>query len=137
MKIKLLAACSAFLLLTGCAGLQLTGTPEERVAKRAEAQMNAFLQKDYEQAYTYMSPGYRNTHSLHRFASDFTGMANLQGFDIGQVECESEVRCEAVIHRQQKAPPGILGTSNRPMILPLTSRQTWVLVNGTWYHYKR
>lgn len=138
MKIKTLFGCAAFLLLFGCSSLQPGRSHEERVTQRAHQQMTAFLEKDYQTAYTYMSPGYKDTHTLHRFASDFSGMVDLQGFSIEKAECESETRCTVTINRQQKAFAGLLGsTSERPVILPMAGQQTWILVKGKWYHYKR
>lgn len=136
MKLKTLVPLSLLVVATGCASLGLSGSAEDVVEQRATRYMNSFLEKDFKSAYRFMTPGYRETHSYERFASEHVGMADMLSFEVTDVSCE-ENRCEVIVNRKQKPLLGILGSSERPMVLPLTNQQVWLYTDGNWYLYKR
>ncbi len=123
-------------LVSGCASLGVSRPAEVVVEQRANQYMNAFLANDFRKAYTFMTPGYRDTHTYEIFASDHIGMVDLVSFEVTAVVCEED-RCDVTIDRKQKALQGVLGSSKKPMVLPMVTRQVWMLVDGKWYRYKR
>lgn len=127
----------AALVLTGCSLSGNTLPVEQQVEKRVSEQMNAFINEEYEKAYSYMSPGYREKKSFPEFGSDFAGMVDLLEFEILSVDCQEE-RCQVSVKRKQNMPDFIAETtSGEPFPFIVVTKQTWVFNKGQWYHYKR
>lgn len=137
MKTKLMSLALACFMLTGCSSLFSQPDIEQQVEQRVNEMMTAFIVKDYKKAYAYMSPGYKETHKLQRFYSDFAGLADVVEYSIRELDCLEDTRCEVTVVRQQKAPTNILGTSKKPMLVPVNHKQTWIQVKGKWFYYKR
>lgn len=127
----------AALVLTGCSLLGHKLPVEQQVEKRVSEQMNAFINEEYEKAYSYMSPGYREKKTFVEFGNDFAGMVDLVDFEVVSVECAEE-RCEVSLKRTQNMPDFIAETtSGEPFPFVVVTKQIWVSNKGQWYHYKR
>lgn len=134
MKSLVALPAALLLLLSGCAAL--SGKPaQEVVEQRATEQMNAFLAKDYEKAFTYMTPSYQAERKVHGFSADFARLVDLVAFDIRRTECAEE-RCTLTINRTQKMPAMVMPDLDEDFTFTAATKQTWIKVKGQWYHYK-
>jgi|LSQX01.1.fsa_nt_gb hypothetical protein len=121
------------LLLSGCA---ISGSSaEETVALRAEQRMRALQELNFDKAYNYMSPGYKNAKDLERFKRDFAGANTLQSFYVGDVSCEEQVCQVMVIARYKIALTG-RGQIGKTTEIERGSSQTWILHDGIWWYAK-
>lgn len=136
MKPTLLLATLLGLTLGGCVTLLDLGNQTTQLEKRVTEQMDAFLAHDYEKAYRYMTPGFRDKYSIDGFRAQFVGMYDLQSYEVLQNECEEE-RCIVKVNRMQKMPAHIAAsTHSEAFTYPMLTKQTWLRIKGKWYHYK-
>lgn len=133
IMMKKVLAAALFVGLTGCASLQ-TQTDEQAVMSRAEKRMTALQALNFEEAYTYMSPGYRAKKSLDRFKSEFAGSSNIVAFEVLGAEC-SDNSCVVDVSRDQKISVYIPGMDRDKPINSVT-RQIWVKAGGEWGYVK-
>lgn len=137
MKHALLLASLLSLTLSGCATLSGQGDQTARLEKRVAEQMDAFVANDHDKAYRYMTPGFRDKYSVAGFSAQFAGMYDLQSYEILRSECEQE-RCTVSVNRMQKLPAYVaLSAHAEPFTYPMLTKQTWLLIKGKWYHYKK
>ncbi len=81
---------TVILSVSACAVMQ-PKTDEERVLKLAEQRQAALLEHDFNKAYQYMSPGYRQLNNLDKFTSNYTGVYNWVSSDVLSASCEEDV----------------------------------------------
>ncbi|MCV6577331.1 MAG: hypothetical protein OIF58_16535 [Cohaesibacter sp.] len=125
---------SAFLMagLTACATLFESGTPEEIVTKRAQARMDALLQKDVDglkEAYKYNSPAFREHTSANEYHRYVAGRTMWNFARVKSVSCKEDV-CDAVVEINYTLPQ-----IKHPMSSPFEQR--WIKVDGQWWIYNK
>jgi len=119
------------LAFAGCASTPLPTTPEEIVAERAQARWDALVAGDWETAYSFATPAYRNAIDVNAFRSRSGGQASWLGSEIRHVECEAEV-CNVLVR-----------LAFRPIMprdlpeLHTDYDERWVLIDGTWWVFLR
>jgi len=127
---RLLAGAAAILIglgTGGCASGGLFGTPEERVAKRAQARLDALLERDFEAAYGYVSPALREVSSLTDYAYRYAGASNWKRAEVQEVSCAVE-RCDVSFEVDyQMFRPKVKNTRSLD--------EVWIGVDGDWYLY--
>ena len=72
------------------------GSAEEAVRQRALERWNLLMEGRVESAYAYLSPGYREAHSLARYSRTIQGVGLWKGVEVREVKCE-EKRCEVKV----------------------------------------
>ncbi|WP_020208137.1 hypothetical protein [Gilvimarinus chinensis] len=114
------------LLIGGCA--TVNNQPDDQVVKnRAQKWLDAVTDGDFERAYKFASPGYRDGVSLTRFKAKYLGAPNWQNANVKKVTCE-ESKCQVVISFEY--------TSNFfKGTLPSHKNDTWILVDSEWWLY--
>ena len=127
-RIWLAAAAAA--LLAACGGEPRP--PEEVVPDRAQARWNAIVEGDYETAWSYYTPGYRERVSAGEFSADMSGRPfTYRGAEIRSVECGEE-RCElrvAVSFEVPVAPNQLGGFESRQGV-----DEIWLFIDGQWWY---
>lgn len=124
---RLAAAFLLALAATGCATSPQPAPPEQIVAQRAQARWDAMVAGDWETAYSFATPAYRNAIDLNGFRRRSGGQASWLGSEIRTVECEKDV-CNVLVR-----------LAFRPIMLrDLPELHTdyderWVLVDGDWW----
>lgn len=119
------ALAAAALSLTACATFG-GGTPEEVVAKRAQAYWNARLNGDASKAYQFTNAAFKLAVDEKKFKQN-----NMASFavaaEVHKVECDAQ-KCDVGINLKVDPPiPGKkLGT------IDMYSKQTWLLEDGQW-----
>ena len=113
-------------------------TDDERVFALVEQRQIALLKQDFEEAYTYMSPGYRELNSIKRFIGDNEGVYSWVSSNVDSVSCEDDV-CKAYVSSEFDVTALMAGVgkpSTEKMILPRVNRETWIKLDNKWWFSK-
>ena len=115
------------MLLGGCATLE-SKSPEQAVAERSRLRIDALMDRNYEVAYAFATPGYRSTEGVIKYTSRWAGVGMWRTADISSVSCEpSDVidRCKVWLEVDYQAPG----------FEPVTTAidEDWLLIDGEWY----
>jgi len=130
------AALCGFLIvtaaLTGCATTD-TRTAEERVADRALERWQAQIDKDWDKAYTYLSPGYRETNSVQRYRANHGGSATWSDPELKSIDCPEVDVCDVQVVASYEVRIPRIGNhqGRRPM------QERWILVDEEWWLFPR
>ena len=87
-------------LLAGCGEPK---TAEQIVAERAQARWDALLAGDFETAYSFATPSYRDLVDAIRFQQGLGGHASWLGAKVREVTCREDV-CEAMVRLKYRSP---------------------------------
>jgi len=113
--------------LTGCSSLGLFKTPEERVEQRAQARLDALLDRDIEKAFAFLAPALRKTTTWQRYSSKYAGVGRWRAVGVNSVKCDVD-RCDVSV--------SVTYQMRRSRVDNTRSRQeVWIEVNGQWYFY--
>lgn len=117
-------------VMTGCAIFK-PEPPEQKVTQRATAYWQARVAGKIDQAYPYLTPGYRSLHTLDQFWGAVGSGMGLKGAQVVRVACEAE-KCKATIRLD--VVPMIPGVASG--IVSTHFEDTWLLENGQWWRYE-
>lgn len=124
--IPFLRLACVVMFLSACA--TQTEYSQEQIVERLSLQRLALLKAlDYEEAYKFMSPGYRSIKNLNGFKLDFGGSSNIRGFESQNVVCESDV-CTSYVNVTYD-----LGASAGGLNVVRTNIETWAKIDGKWW----
>ena len=118
-------------LLGACATFE-PKSPEQAVAERSRARIDALMSRDYEAAYQYTTPGYRSTEGVIKYTSRWAGVGMWRSADITRVDCEAAEpveRCKVWLDVNYQAP------GFEPVTTALD--ENWLLIKGEWYLYQK
>lgn len=121
---------AALLLLSGCAGKPFaSSSPEEQVTQRSTAYWQAVRAQQWDRAYRYTTPAYREMFDREAFRRNVSGDLGWHAVELVQVECDPQPTeyCTATIRLQ--VPP----TRVRGLELDNHRREIWHKVDGRWY----
>jgi hypothetical protein len=121
------------LLVTLAAGCATTGSltadspaqvKQDAVKVRAQARWDALIRQDFEAAYQYLSPAFRDTTSLAAWKSRFRPLGWRKA-EVDSVACEAEI-CEVTLRLTYDA------RQMAGIVTPI--REKWVIQKGQfWY----
>lgn len=120
-------ACGLLLALAGCVDKANPDTIDTRSVER----WNHLIAHKAEQAYDYLSPGFRSTQTREAYASAMNSRpVQWKDAKFKSKECDAE-RCKVQVDvTYSLAMPGA-GTSTAGGIR--TQNETWLLVDGEWF----
>lgn len=120
------AATALLLAIAGCAD----GSSPDNVDRRAVERWNHLIAHQAEQAYDYLSPGYRATQTREKYASAMNNRAvGWKSVKFKDKKCDAD-RCNVQLDVTYSIKlPGI-GT---PTESTSVQNETWILVKGGWY----
>lgn len=123
----LVAFAAAALLLAGCAN---TADPDN-IDRRAVERWNYLIEHKAEQAYDYLSPGFRTTQTREDYAAAMNNRpVQWKEVAFDRKECEAE-RCKVYVNVSYSVPvaaaKGKIASNTRSIT------ETWILVDGDWY----
>jgi len=129
-SLKCAALAVSVALLGGCATTS-SDTPEEAVSQRVQERWNLLLKKDYEKAYTYLTPAQRAIVTSQGYSGKFGQGAEWVSANLQSVTCDNQERCNAIV--QIKTNVMAKGFSG-----PITTRATevWVKDEGNWWFHQ-
>jgi len=114
--------------LSGCAGLVgKPQTPEQIVAERAQARWDALVAGDWQTAYSFATPAYRDLVDVEGFRRRHGGQASWLGADVKEVTCQDDV-CEPTITLKFRS---LLPPYTDDLHTDYTER--WVLEGSDWW----
>lgn len=131
MKYILPAVVPILVLLTACA--TVPAVPEQTLEQRAQIRWDALIARDFEAAYEYLSPGYRQRNSVADYSATMAGRpviwleANVVG-----VECETDVKCSVQTDVRYRVPSGPTGINQLRMNRII--KETWLFMNDGWWY---
>lgn len=121
----------ALITLSACSEPEPPPEPTEIVAERAQERWDALVAGDYETAYTFYTPGFRERTDVHAFKADMQRRpVRWISAAVRTTECEKE-RCTVetdVGYRVPSAPAQLSGmASSRPI------EESWIYINDNWW----
>lgn len=129
MSKALAASLIMFVLFAqGCAMFEAK-PPEEVVAAKSQARLDALVAGDFAKAYSFASPTYRKSIPLGSHQKKFAGATAWTDAKVDQVECDVDV-CEVrtlVTYRMAQFDV----TSTRPFF------EKWINIDGKWWIYHK
>lgn len=127
-----LTALALAVLLAGCGAMTTKGVdPAVALEKRAVERWQLLIEGKPEQAYDYLTPGYRATRSREAYAQAFKpGVLRWQSVEWRRAECPEPDSCEArlIVTYTVTMPRAGDGFSLREI------KERWLNVDGEWYH---
>lgn len=130
LALAVLAACATPGQRSG--GAAATGmTPAEAVEQRALKRWELLIDKQFEQAYELLSPGYREVRSKEDYVKIMRGRP-LQWTRVHfrKADCEAEAcSVDLEVHAEFEMPVLRVGTVETLTVVT----ENWILDGGTWY----
>lgn len=122
----ILALLVLVMMGSGCAP-----EPEETAAMRADARWKLVLARDYETAWDYLSPGFRETTQRFDYARDRSSRPfRFLSAEVISEECEEDIcKIKVLVSYRAIAAPAGMGKMN----LSRELEETWIRVDGTWW----
>lgn len=115
--------------LSACVGLTPPQPPELAVRQLATQRWQALLTQDFNNAYTFTTPSYRQLHDADTYKKNHQGgPVKWLSAKVLRVQCEPEkcnVRIE--LETQPITPFGFKGTIRSGL------DETWIFENGKWW----
>jgi hypothetical protein len=121
------------LLAVGCSQ-EPPPPPEEVVAERAQARWDALVADEFEQAWDYYTPGFREQLPASDFALDMRRRpVDWVGAEVRSVECaDDEPVCTVRVRVEYRAPlqvPGAAGVRSESGVT-----ESWLQLDGDWWY---
>ena len=125
---KLLAPVLALVLSGGCA-LLAPRPAEEQVRERAEEHLDHLRRGEFEAAWSYTTPGYRQTNTWQDYGRQNAGVTWWLSAQVDTVTCspvDAAERCEVEISLVYRAPGQRWDKTTR-------RQKVWIALDGEWY----
>ena len=121
-------------LLAACSDTEPPREPAEIVAERAQARWDARVRQDFETAWTFYTPGFRQQLPVEAFAYEMAiRPVKWTAAEFLQVDCpEGAPRCEVQARVSYQAPAGIpgVGTLKSKSVV----KEIWLQIEGKWWY---
>ncbi|NBB93005.1 MAG: hypothetical protein GVY32_07555 [Gammaproteobacteria bacterium] len=134
--IRLWAFASATLLVLSACGPAEEQQPET-VEERAQARWNLLAEGEFEQAWAYYTPGFRERIEQDDFARDMSRRpVTWLGAEVLGSTCEEPDRCTVTVEVAYRAEvPGLRQTSSQ-VELSRRLEDEWIRLDGQWWYVK-
>lgn len=112
---------------------QVEAADEDQVMLRAQKRWAALMDERYEDAYAFLSPGFRAKVSIYKYRNRYAGRTDWNSSTIKSVECEQDI-CEVVVdaeYRFKGVPPFPAYDGKQ------TFTEKWLKLDGEWWHVPR
>jgi hypothetical protein len=126
-----LFAVLALVMLGGCAAIPQK--PMEEVVKaRVTAHQQARLDNNFELAYTFTSPGYRETHPYKAYLSGMGAAVKRRSFDVKSVNCEGDV-CSVTVELSYSYQGKAGAKMGKDTVMTREMPEKWIRIDGEWW----
>ena len=108
-------------------------TPEDIVAERAQARWDAMVARNFETAWEYYTPGFKEKTEASSFRTRMDQRPiRWDAVRVTQVECAEENKCQvsALITYSAVGAPGVLAD----MQVERNNVETWIQIAGQWWY---
>ena len=126
-----LLAVVVMFLLGGCAAMPQK-TPENAVRARVEAHQQARPENNFELAYTFTSPGYRETHPYKSYLGKMGAMVKRRSYEIKDVACEADL-CNVSIELSYSYLGAAGAKMGKDTVMQRVMTEKWIRVDGEWW----
>jgi hypothetical protein len=116
------------ILFAGCAVLP-TEKSEAAVSVRALGYWNAMITHDWEKAYSYATPAYRQAIDLYGFRKKNDGFIKHKAAEVFSVTCDEPEVCKVKMKLRFAI------ELDKPDELATVIEERWVRESGQWYRY--
>lgn len=125
--VKVLGASWLAVFVAGCAQFPVA-SPEVQVQARAQASWKARLAGNFEEAYQFTEPSFRQEVSYEQYRNSFGGATRWVGADIVSVTCDQQ-KCLVKMSIVVPSPVPHQFSGN------ITTRvdESWVFADGQWW----
>jgi hypothetical protein len=122
-------------LLVGCAGgPRLSDDLKARLLARAEARWHALEQRDFDTAWTYTSPAYREVFPKNLYRHRFSYMVDWQLTGVEFVTYDARAAVASVTARVMSKPVKQTSAASAAIgAVPSIFHERWVYVDGEWW----
>lgn len=122
------------MLLAACSEPEPPREPSEIVAERAQARWDALVGQDFEDAWPFYTPGFRQQLPAGDFAAEMGRRpVKWTAAEVLEVECAGdEPRCEVRTRVDYKAPASIPGVGNLTGKSVVT--EIWLQIGDEWWY---
>lgn len=128
---KLPMAGAAFAVLVLLAACQPAPEPDPAHV-RAQARWDHLIAGEYDQAWEYFTPGYRETAPVEQYVASIQRRpVKWEQAEVVSSDCE-ESRCEVVVEISYSIPSGRAGLETVRPTRPI--REAWIFSDGQWWH---
>lgn len=126
-KPTLVALLLAAGFLVGC-----ESAPEETAHERSEARWALMIDREFEQAWDYYTPGFRETTPRKAFSDDMKRRP-IRWYDakVEEADCDGD-RCTISVEVTYRAIAAPHGQSHMRMTRKLD--ETWIRLDGQWWY---
>lgn len=125
-------ALTVILGLGACASLQ-PSTPEQEVTQRAQDRWAALIKRDFNHAYSYLTPSFRAVVPAADYRKRFGDAGAWTNAIVHKVDCEAE-SCKVTIRVTSQVRVPLFATQ-----VPETTTyldEVWVREDGQWWRYE-
>ncbi|HKK23749.1 MAG TPA: hypothetical protein VJ947_08690 [Pseudohaliea sp.] len=122
-------------LVAGCAsGPRLNDAMKSRLLERAEARWHMLEQRDFDTAWTYTSPAYREVFPKALYRHRFSYMVDWQLTGVEFLTYDAEAAVASVAARVMSKPAKHTSTASAVIgAVPSVFHERWVYVDGEWW----
>lgn len=129
--VNLLMMTGLIALLSACSDPR---PPAEVVEERAQARWDAMVARDFQAAWEYYTPGYREQITAAEFEGEMAGRpVKWTGAEVFEVDCaEDEPRCEVRVRVDYEARAAVPGVGTLRSQSGVT--EIWLQIGGDWWY---
>ena len=128
LKKNIYVIAAAVAISTACA-THVSMSDEQVVQAKAQERLEALLAQDFEKAYGYASPAYRQSISLNRHKTKVLGAAMWTKGEVLSVICEPEY-CDVITKIHYRSP-------HAAVELPTELKNRWIKIDKKWWIYHK
>ncbi len=121
----------SILLISACSSLPPVSEIES-IRSRVKLRWSALVEHKWSAAYQFESTGYRKSHSVEQFRSQFGQSVSWENVTVPKIEIDNSKATVTVKLPFQVALPGQGVTKSEA-----TLTEIWLLDNGVWSHYTK
>lgn len=121
-------------LLVACSEPEPPRAPTEIVAERAQARWDAMVRREFETAWQYYAPGFRQQLPAEAFAGEMAiRPLKWTAAEILEVDCpEKAPRCEVRARVDYQVPAGLPGVGTLKSKAGV--KEIWLQIDGKWWY---
>ena len=131
---------SIAVLLSACGeragqGTNNTSASQEQLQIRAEERWRARIAHDWEKAWEYESPAFREVFPKQLYVKKFSYTANWELTGLEVIEYDPDAAVASVVVRVMSRPTKQTSAAARALgAMPRELHEKWVLVDGEWWY---